>query len=106
MLSLLSIRMIPKLKLGVVGLGRAFSLMLPTFKADPRVEIVAGADPRAEARTRFKADFGAQVFDSVEKLCAQASVQAVYIATPHQFHAEHAILALPRIGIWARSSGP
>ena len=96
MLSLLSIRMIPKLKLGVVGLGRAFSLMLPTFKADPRVEIVAGADPRPEARSQFRIDFGAQVFDSVEKLCADASVQAVYIATPHQFHASNSCAALSR----------
>ena len=94
MLSLLSIRMIPKLKLGVVGLGRAFSMMLPTFTADPRVEIVAGADPRPEARSKFKIDFGAQVFDSVEKLCAEPAVQVVYIATPHQFHASNTCVAL------------
>ena len=93
MLSLLSIWMIPKLKLGVVGLGRAFSLMLPTLTADPRIEIVAGADPRPEARSKFRIDFGAQVFDSVEKLCADAWVQVVYIATPHQLHASNAIAA-------------
>ena len=46
--------MIAKLKIGVAGLGRAFSLMLPAFTLDPRVELVAGADPRAEARARFE----------------------------------------------------
>jgi phthalate 4,5-cis-dihydrodiol dehydrogenase len=85
--------MIPKLKVGVAGLGRAFSVMVPTFTADPRVELVAGADPRPEARARFAADFGAKVFDSVEAMCAEAAVEAVYVATPHQFHAAHTIAA-------------
>ncbi len=85
--------MIPKLKLGVAGLGRAFSLMAPTFGADPRVELVAAADPRPEARARFQADFGAKTFNSVDALCADDAVQVVYVATPHQFHAAHALAA-------------
>src|SRR5688500_5541934 len=88
--------MIPKLNIGVAGLGRAFSVMVPTFRADPRVELVAGADPRAEARAKFESDFGAKAFDSVEALCAEPSVQVVYIATPHEFHAAHAIAAASR----------
>jgi len=85
-----------KLKLGVAGLGRAFSLMVPAFVADPRVELVAGADPREAARRRFEGEFGARTFDSVEALCADPSVEAVYVATPHQFHADHACLAAAR----------
>jgi phthalate 4,5-cis-dihydrodiol dehydrogenase len=81
------------LRLGVAGLGRAFTLMLPTFTAHPRVQLVAAADPRPEARARFAADFGATTYDSVEDLCADAAVDAVYIATPHQHHAAHAIAA-------------
>ena len=81
------------LKLGVAGLGRAFSLMIPTFSADPRVELVAGADPRAEARRQFERQFGARTFESVEALCADPSVEVVYVATPHQFHAHHACVA-------------
>ena len=38
-----------RLRLGIAGLGRAFSLMLPTLAGDARIQIVAGADPRAEA---------------------------------------------------------
>ena len=49
-----------KLRIGVAGLGRAFTVMLPTFVADPRVALVAAADPRPEARARFAADFSAQ----------------------------------------------
>ena len=85
-----------KLRMGVAGLGRAFTLMLPTFAADPRVELVAAADPRVEATQRFAADFGGRVYASVAELCRDADVEAVYVATPHQLHAEHVILALER----------
>ncbi len=82
-----------KLRLGVAGLGRAFTVMLPTFMRDPRVELVAAADPRAEARARFAADFCAETYESVEGLCADPAVEVVYVATPHQHHAAHTILA-------------
>ena len=85
-----------RLRLGVAGLGRAFTLMLPTFAAHPRVELVAAADPRAEARERFERDFRGRAYDSVASLCADRDVEAVYIATPHQHHAQHAIAALDR----------
>ena len=81
------------IRIGIAGLGRAFSLMVPAFTLDPRVEIVAGADPRPEARSKFEADFGAKAFDSVEKLAAEPGIDVVYVATPHQFHAAHAIAA-------------
>jgi phthalate 4,5-cis-dihydrodiol dehydrogenase len=41
------------LKLGIIGLGRAFTLMLPTFASHPLIKIVAASDPRADARGRF-----------------------------------------------------
>jgi phthalate 4,5-cis-dihydrodiol dehydrogenase len=82
-----------KLRLGVAGLGRAFGVMLPTFTGDARVALVAAADPRAEARQRFAADFGGKSYESVEDLCADPAIDVVYVATPHQFHAQHAALA-------------
>jgi phthalate 4,5-cis-dihydrodiol dehydrogenase len=81
------------LRLGVAGLGRAFTVMLPTFAADPRVALVAAADPRTEARQCFAADFSARTYPTVEELCADPDVEIVYVATPHQHHAAHAILA-------------
>jgi len=77
------------LKLGVIGLGRAFTLMLPTFAADPRIALVAASDPRADARERFAAEFNAHVYDDAEALCADPDVAAVYVASPHQFHVAH-----------------
>ena len=83
----------PALKLGVIGLGRAFGLMLPTFAGDRRLSLVAAADTRQAARQRFVADFAAKAYATAEELCADPAVDAVYVATPHQFHAQHALLA-------------
>src|SRR5258708_10291589 len=82
-----------KLRIGAAGLGRAFTLMLPALSRAPRVELVAAADPRNEARSKFESDFQAKSFVSVEELCKDPAIDVVYIATPHQFHAEHARLA-------------
>ncbi len=82
-----------KLRIGVAGLGRAFTIMLPTFATDDRVELVAAADPRADARQRFIADFNGAAYETVEALCDDPQVEAIYIATPHQMHARHVALA-------------
>ena len=82
-----------RLRLGVAGLGRAFTLMLPTLAAHPRVQLVAATDPRPEARERFAADFSARAHEDVEALCADPGVDAIYVATPHEHHAAHAIAA-------------
>lgn len=76
-----------KLRLGVAGLGRAFTLMLPTFLQESRVELVAACDPREEARQQFARDFNAPVYASIEELARDSAVEAVYIASPHQYHA-------------------
>ncbi|HET7362502.1 MAG TPA: Gfo/Idh/MocA family oxidoreductase [Burkholderiales bacterium] len=76
--------------IGAAGLGRAFSLMAPTLAADERVRLVAAADPRPEARAQFERDFAGRAYATVEELCADTAVEVVYVATPHQFHAEHA----------------
>jgi len=81
------------LRIGIAGLGRAFSIMLPTFQFDARVQLVAAADPSEAARARFRADFDAPTYGSVEALCANPNVQVVYVATPHQFHKAHVCLA-------------
>src|SRR5438477_8216419 len=81
------------MRIGAAGLGRAFTLMAPTLAGDARVRLVAAADPRAEARAQFSKDFGGRTYATVEELCADSAVDVVYVATPHQFHAEHARLA-------------
>jgi phthalate 4,5-cis-dihydrodiol dehydrogenase len=81
-----------KLRIGVAGLGRAFSVMAPAFR-DPRVALAAGADPRPEALAKFASDHGARTHPTVEALCADPAIDVVYVATPHHLHAEHTRLA-------------
>src|SRR6188768_1866056 len=82
-----------KLRLGAVGLGRAFSLMLPTFLRHPRIALVAGADPRDGARNAFTKDFGGKPYATIEELCDDPDVEAVYISTPHELHTAAACYA-------------
>lgn len=81
------------IRLGVLGLGRAFTLMVPTFSQDPRIQLVAAFDPRASATDRLHAEFGARAHSSPEALCSDPAVEWIYVATPHQFHAAHVALA-------------
>jgi phthalate 4,5-cis-dihydrodiol dehydrogenase len=54
---------------------------------------VACAELNAQARERFAADFNAAGYDQVEALCEDPAIDAVYIATPHQWHRAHAAMA-------------
>jgi phthalate 4,5-cis-dihydrodiol dehydrogenase len=82
-----------RLRLGVAGLGRGFMLMLPTLRAHARLAVVAAADPRPEARRQFAQDFGGRAHETVRSLCDDPGVEAIYVATPHELHADHAIAA-------------
>ena len=81
------------LRIGVAGLGRAFTLMLPTFLADRRVRLVAACDPRPEARRQFSSDFGGATYADIDGLVRDPAVQVVYIASPHALHAPQTALA-------------
>ncbi|MFT8246106.1 Gfo/Idh/MocA family oxidoreductase [Roseomonas sp. BN140053] len=85
------------IRLGVIGLGRAFMLMLPTLVHDRRLRLTAACDPRPEALDRFRADFpGSRTHAAAEDLCADPEVDAVYVASPHQFHLAHLRAAAAR----------
>jgi len=76
------------IRLGAVGLGRAFTLMIPTFVADARVVLVAGADPRLDARRQFESEFRGSSWETLEALLESADVDAIYLATPVEQHTE------------------
>lgn len=74
------------LRIGVIGLGRAAGLMIPSLAGHPCVRLTAAADPLPAARERFEREFGGRTFPDGESLCASGEVDAVYIATPHGSH--------------------
>lgn len=82
-----------RLRMGLLGLGMAGGVMLPVIAAHSGTVLAAAADLDPELRKRFAAQHSVPVFDSAEQLLASPDIDAVYIATPHQFHREHAVLA-------------
>jgi len=81
-----------RIRLGVIGLGRAAMQMLPSLAAHPEISIVACADPNPAARERFLAEFpGSAAFASTEEMCARGQIDAGYVATPHQLHRENVL---------------
>jgi phthalate 4,5-cis-dihydrodiol dehydrogenase len=71
-------------------------VMVPGFAADKRVALTAAADPRPEAQRQFQAEFHGRVYATVEELCDDREIDAIYIATPHQFHRANVLAAASR----------
>jgi phthalate 4,5-cis-dihydrodiol dehydrogenase len=82
-----------RIGLGIAGLGMAGAVMVRAAAAHPGVALRAAADPHPAPRAAFERDFDAAAYSDIRALCADPAVEIVYIATPHQFHAEHAELA-------------
>ena len=67
-------RVMPAMRLGIIGLGGAAKQMMPSFLSHPHVRISAAADPREEARLAFGTEFGARTHATAEALCADTTV--------------------------------
>lgn len=85
---------IQKLKVGIVGLGRAARYMIPTFIADPRIQIVSAADINPKSRESFEESFKLKTYSDFETMFLSEKLDCVYIATPHEYHMPIAISAL------------
>ena len=81
------------LKLGICGIGVGASEILPQMEAMQEIELVAGADINPRVREIFHKRYGAKTYDSIEKLCVDPEVEAVWVSTPNKFHAPHTIIA-------------
>ena len=82
-----------KVKLGIVGIGVGASEILPAMEQMPELELVAAADVNPRVLETFRQRYGAKTYDSVDKLCADPDVEAVWVSTPNRFHAPHTIIA-------------
>lgn len=82
-----------EIRLGVAGLGVASTLFLPGVEKYPHARIVAAADPRDSARAAFEVKYGGRAYRSVEELCADPNVDAIWVATPNQLHCAHVVMA-------------
>ncbi len=82
------------LRFGFARLGEAATLVLPEITQLPYIRVTAAADVRPVALKRFEAEYKGRTFQRVEELFASPDIDAVYIATPHELHAQHTLLAL------------
>jgi phthalate 4,5-cis-dihydrodiol dehydrogenase len=78
------------LQLAIAGLGMAGAVMVRAAAAHPGVKLVAAAERNWQVRAAFGRDFGPVAFADVIELGYERNIDIVYIATPHQLHAQHA----------------
>src|SRR5262245_38295480 len=84
----------PPIRLGIAGLGLAGSFMIRTAVAHSGIALYAGMDPLPRPRQDFARQFNAQVNSDFQPLCMDPFVEAIYISSPHRFHASQAVEAM------------
>src|SRR5918992_692517 len=83
-----------RLRLAFAGLSMDATKVLAQIAGLPYVQLTAAADSkRTSALERFRSDFNAEVYESVEELCRSPHVDAVYVATAPELHTEHMLIA-------------
>lgn len=83
------------IRMSMVGIGVGGAEILPAMETTPGVELYAGADINPITRQRFLERYPeSKVYDSIETLCEDPDVDAVWVSTPNRFHAPHTIYAL------------
>jgi phthalate 4,5-cis-dihydrodiol dehydrogenase len=82
------------IRVGFAGLGVAGAFMIRAAVEDPHIVLAACADPVEQPRLTFLDQFGARGYERFRDLCEDDTLDAIYIATPHEFHASQAALAM------------
>jgi phthalate 4,5-cis-dihydrodiol dehydrogenase len=84
-----------KINIGVIGVGvGGLEIIRSAVQAPDTINLVAGCDVVEVTRQKFKDRFPeTNVYATVDEICADPNVDAVYIASPNRFHAEHTITA-------------
>ena len=67
--------------------------MLAAMLIHPDIEVTAAADLHRIHTDAFVSEIGGRGYPNIEDLAADRDVDAIYIATPHQFHADHVSIA-------------
>jgi predicted dehydrogenase len=82
---------------GIIGPGRIANKMAGALTLAEGARLGAVASRNGDRARDFAAAHGAdRWYDSYEQLAEDPAIDVVYIATPHGFHAEHALLCLRR----------
>ena len=82
-----------ELRLGIIGMGTAARALLPAVDKHPGIRVAAICDPLPEVRNPAAEHYGVRAVADVETLLALDDVDAVYVATPTDLHAQHVVAA-------------
>jgi predicted dehydrogenase len=86
-----------KYKWGIIGPGKIANKFAVALGLAEGAILEAVASRNAGRAKDFATKFGAaRFYSSYEELAADPSIDAVYIATPHGYHCEHALLCLQK----------
>ncbi len=84
-----------KFRWGIIGTGNIAKKFADALQYLPEVELIAVGSRAADTAKRFAKAFDIpHQHDSYDKLANDPDVDVVYIATPHPFHKENAVLCL------------
>jgi len=86
----------PVLRFGLAGIGAGAKNLLSGFARSQHARLVAAADLRQDALAAMKKELDVRTYSSVEDMCGDPDVDAVWVATPNHLHAQHTIAALIR----------
>ena len=88
-------RSAPPIRWGLLGAGGIASHFAGTVSAGPRAQVVAVGSRSRDRAERFATAHGIPTTHvGYRDLVEDPQVDAVYVATPHSEHAEHALLAI------------
>jgi phthalate 4,5-cis-dihydrodiol dehydrogenase len=79
--------------MGMAGLGVASTQIVPVVSKLPFIQVTAAVDVRKDALEKFRREYDAEVFTSIEEMCRSPNVDFIYVATPNELHARHVITA-------------
>lgn len=85
----------PRLRWGILGAGGIAASMVEALQEGTTQQVVAIGSRDVNRARAFAERFGIQrAHGSYDELVADREVDAVYVATPHSEHREHALLAI------------
>jgi predicted dehydrogenase len=80
---------------GIMGAGNIANKFASALNYTENAEVYAVASRDGEKAKQFAAKYGAsKVYDQYDQLVKDAEVDVIYIATPHVFHCEQALMCL------------
>ena len=79
-------------RVGIAGLGIAARQILGSIMTTEGARLTAACDIRRDEVERFQKRYGVEGFTDLKEMCRSGSVDAVWVATPNDLHAEHTVI--------------